>query len=100
MENEKTQWYSNKALFEQIEELKEQISHVCTEIGKTTTLLRDYNGIRKRLNEIELWLSEQKGKEKNETESKENSAQRWAYIFGAGGLFIALLAVLAQVFCR
>jgi len=84
---ENNQWYDNKELFEQIQDLKDKINYLCVEMQKTTTLIRDYNGLRERINNIEIELGECQGKEKGGT-------QVWGYVIGVLGILVAIATMV------
>jgi len=44
-------WYSNKELFEMLEAVKNDITDLRLDIKETKTLIRDYNGLRKNIND-------------------------------------------------
>ena len=44
-------WYSNKELFEMIDEFKADVIDLRLEMKETKTLIRDYNGLRKNIND-------------------------------------------------
>jgi hypothetical protein len=85
--SDNNQWYDNKELFEQIQELKDKITYLCIEMQKTTTLIRDYNGLRERINNIEIELGEDQGKEKVSTQVP-------GYVIGILGILVAIAAVI------
>ena len=43
-------WYSNKELFEMVEDLKGDMTDLRLEMKETKTLIRDYNGLRQNIN--------------------------------------------------
>lgn len=45
------QWYSNKDLFEMINKFKTEVENLRLEMRETKTLIRDYNGLRKSIND-------------------------------------------------
>lgn len=51
-------WYSNKELFEMIDGFKNEVTDLRLEMRETKTLIRDYNGLRKNLNENTRKVSE------------------------------------------
>ena len=51
-------WYSNKDLFEKMEGFKKEVTELRIEMKETKTLIRDYNGLRKNINESSKKLSE------------------------------------------
>ena len=44
-------WYSNKDLFEMIDKFKEEVNDLTVEMKETKMLIRDYNGLRKNIND-------------------------------------------------
>ena len=44
-------WYSNKELFEMIDKFKEEVNDLTVEMKETKMLIRDYNGLRKNIND-------------------------------------------------
>lgn len=44
-------WYSNKDLFEMIDKFKEEVNDLTIEMKETKMLIRDYNGLRKNIND-------------------------------------------------
>lgn len=44
-------WYDNKALYEMFQQLKSEISDMRKEMAETRTLIRDYNGLREKVDE-------------------------------------------------
>lgn len=44
-------WYSNKELFEMIDKFKEEVNGLTVEMKETKMLIRDYNGLRKNIND-------------------------------------------------
>ena len=44
-------WYSNKELFEMIDKFKEEVNDLTVEMKEMKMLIRDYNGLRKNIND-------------------------------------------------
>lgn len=86
----KEEWFGNKELFLMVQDLKEQIKKLCIQMEHTTTLIRDYNGLRERVNNLEVRLSENQGKEKG-------SLHIWGYIVGGVGIITAIAGVVFQL---
>lgn len=55
---EKQNWYSNKELFEMLEELKKDIISLRIEMNETKTLIRDYNSLRESINNTNKKIGE------------------------------------------
>jgi len=51
MTKEQQNWYSNKELFEMLEAWKDDIVNLRLEMKETKTVIRDYNGLRKSIND-------------------------------------------------
>lgn len=72
-------WYTNKDLFEMIQSFQLQVSTLTKEMEKTTTIIRDYNGLRgtindvdNRLGKIEQTIVENKDSNKTQRQNKSN----------------------------
>ncbi len=56
-------WYDNKAIYEMMQEVKQDMSALREEMTATRTLIRDYNSLRQRLEETAtkvntlMWLT-------------------------------------------
>jgi hypothetical protein len=42
-------WYDNKQLFEMVQELKEDIRTISSEMKQTTEIIKKYNGLREQM---------------------------------------------------
>lgn len=73
------EWYSNKALFEMIQDLR-------IELAEATRLIREYNGLRKRINSCEQMLAEISGQGKG-------SKDMWGYVVGGIGIVSFILSI-------
>lgn len=51
------EWYSNKELFEMFRKMQKSMDELSQEMARTTTLIRDYNGLREKLGELERKVS-------------------------------------------
>lgn len=85
MTDEKEQWYSNKDLYEMMVDLSKRLEHTSAELEKTQTMIRDYNGLRQKINECERALFENHGKETG-------GKNVWGYIVGGIGVMLALIS--------
>ena len=68
-----------------VQDLKQDISTLKMELAETTTLIRDYNGLRQKINECEKALFETNGK-------AAGGKDMWGYVVGGIGLLIALIS--------
>ena len=82
------EWYNNKELYEMMVSLSKRLEATDAELAKTQTLIRDYNGLRQRINDCERSLFENHGKETG-------GKNVWGYIVGAIGIasFVLSLAM-------
>ena len=83
-ENKGKEWYSNKDLYEMIDSLK-------TELGRTITAVREYNGLRECVNDVlkRVEAIESKGLERKQVG---DTIREW------GGWILAIAAFLYAVF--
>lgn len=66
-------------------ELSKGLENTNKEMAATQALIRDYNGLRQKINECEKALFEQHGK-------AAGGKDAWGYIVGGIGVFIALIS--------
>lgn len=62
LEQEQKEWYSNKELYEMMVALSKGLGATNAELSKTQVLIRDYNGLRQKIEICEKLLSEGAGK--------------------------------------
>jgi hypothetical protein len=86
-EKEKGQWYNNKELYEMLVEVSKKLEKTNAELAKTQVMIRDYNGLRERLNHCEIQLNEGHGKE-------QGSKTTWAYVVGAFGIASFVFSII------
>lgn len=87
MEEPRQEWYSNKELYEMMVDLSKRLETTNAEMAKTQVLIRDYNGLRERLDKCEKRVGEVFAVGKG-------SKDMWGYIVGGIGL---LFAIISQV---
>lgn len=57
-----SEWYNNKELYEMLQQLKQDIVDLRKEMTETRTLIRDYNGLRAKVEDVNskmntfMWL--------------------------------------------
>lgn len=73
------EWYDNKTLYEMMVDLSKRLERTSVELEKTQVLIRDYNGLRQKINDCERVLFENHGKEAG-------GKNVWGYIVGAIGI--------------
>lgn len=80
------QWYSNKELFEQILDMKNDMQRLSAELNRTTETIKKYNGLREELAEVKKTIAEMQAKEA-ERHSVGKSIRDW------GGWIIAIITL-------
>lgn len=78
-------WYSNKDLYEMMVDLSKGLEETNRELEKTQVMIREYNGLRTRLDSCERNIAESLGK-------SAGSKDMWGYIVGGIGLLLALVS--------
>ena len=84
-DKEKQEWYSNKDLYEMMVNLSKGLEQTNAELAKTQVLIRDYNGLRERLDKCEQRVDEIAGK-------SSGGKDMWGYVVGGIGLLLALVS--------
>ncbi|MGI6453702.1 MAG: hypothetical protein ACOX0E_09605 [Syntrophomonadaceae bacterium] len=90
MDQSQEQWYTNKELFEMMQQMKEEMRTLLIEIKQVTTIIRDYNELRERVFACEKRIDLAEGKNEGKEEGKKTV---WGYIIGFSGLIVALLTL-------
>lgn len=86
MANEQQQdWYTNKELYEMMVDLSKKLEKTNEEMSKTQVMIRDYNGLRERLNDCERRVDQVYGVSKG-------SKDMWGYVIGGVGMLLAILS--------
>lgn len=83
------EWYSNKELYEMMVELSKGLEATNAELAKTQVMIREYNGLRTRIDECERAQRESLGK-------SAGSKDMWGYVIGAIGLISLLVSMIAN----
>ena len=84
-QREQREWYTNKDLYEMMVALSKGLEQTNAELAKTQVLIRDYNGLRERLDKCERRLDQGEGQ-------KSGSKDMWGYVVGGIGLLFAILS--------
>lgn len=79
------EWYSNKELYEMMVDLSKRLESTNAEMAKTQVMIRDYNGLRERLDKCEQSMAEEIG-------SKSGGKDTWGYVVGGIGLLLAIIS--------
>jgi hypothetical protein len=82
-------WYSNKELYEMMVSLSKRLEVTDAELAKTQTLIRDYNGLRERLDKCEQGIDKLCG-------ARTGGKDMWGYVVGGIGALLALISYTAQ----
>ena len=83
------EWYDNQKLYEMQVALSKKIEALSAELGKTQTMLRDYNGLRERLDKCEEGLTKI-------CAQAQGSKDMWGYVVGAIGVLLALISAYVR----
>lgn len=86
---EAKEWYNNKELYEMQVTLSKKMEALSSELGKTQVMIRDYNGLRERLDKCEQRVDEITGKDSG-------GKDMWGYVVGGIGLLLALVSYTAR----
>lgn len=86
---EEREWYSNKDLYEMMVDLSKGLEQTNAELAKTQIMIREYNGLRARIDQCEQRYAEALGQ-------RSGSKDMWGYIIGGIGLLIALVSYIAR----
>jgi len=86
---ETQEWYTNKELYEMMVELSKGLETTNKELEKTQVMIREYNGLRARIDECEKKQRESQGK-------STGNKDMWGYVVGAIGLISLLVSMIAN----
>ncbi len=50
-------WYDNKQLYEMLQNIKQEMTSLSKEMAETRTLIRDYNGLREKIDDTSERIS-------------------------------------------
>ena len=84
-EQERQEWYSNLQLYEMMVELSKRLEKTNAEMAITRTMIRDYNGLRERLDKCEQQVIEIFA-------AGRGSKDMWGYVVGGIGLIFAIIS--------
>ena len=83
------EWYDNKALYEMMLELSKGLEHTNLELSKTQVMIREYNGLRARIEECEKKQGESTGK-------SAGIKDMWGYVVGGIGVISFILSLVLR----
>lgn len=75
---------------EELTDLKEDISDLKVEMARTTTLIRDYNGLRAKLDDHEKEITKLKTSKSTEKETKKDNRSYIAWLVAVGMFILAI----------
>jgi hypothetical protein len=88
-EQERQEWYTNKELYEMMVDLSKGLEATNAELAKTQIMIREYNGLRARIDECERTQREAMGK-------STGSKDMWGYVVGGIGLISLIVSMIAN----
>lgn len=94
---ENGEWYDNKRLYEMLVEVSKRLEHTDSELGKTQTLIRDYNGLREIINDCKTRLERIEARALGSEESNHFTWEKVGYMIGLAGLLWAIVIALAKI---
>lgn len=86
---EEREWYSNKDLYEMMVDLSKGLEATNAELAKTQIMIREYNGLRARIDICEQRYAEALGQ-------RLGGKEVWGYVVGGIGLLLALVSYVAR----
>ena len=84
-QREQREWYTNKDLYEMMVDLSKGLEATNAELAKTQTMIREYNGLRARIDQCEQKFAELAGR-------KTGGHDAWGYVVGGIGVLLALIS--------
>lgn len=83
---EQQDWYSKKELYEMMVDLSKGLEATNAELAKTQVMIREYNGLRARIDECERAQRESLGK-------SAGGKDMWGYVVGGIGIISFILSI-------
>ena len=81
------QWYTNRDLFERINEMQTEFRDLRSEMRETRTMIRQYNGLREKVEEVERKVDDMEARAEGRN-SVGKAIREW------GGWIIAFITFL------
>ncbi len=88
-EQERKEWYDNQELYEMMVDLSKKLEATNAEMAITRTMIRDYNGLRGRLDKCEEGLTKI-------CAQGQGRKDMWGYVVGAIGVLLALISAYVR----
>lgn len=89
-------WYSGKEIAEMFIGMKEDIANLRLEMRETKMLIRDYNGLRKRIDKCEERLTRSEGIGYGQDETIKFGWAKMSYLIGLAGVIVAIIALVRK----
>lgn len=83
-QKDQKEWYSNKELYEMMVALSKGLEATNKELATTQTMIRDYNGLREKIEKCEKAISEGAGK-------STGAKDMWGWVVAAISLLYLIL---------
>lgn len=88
-DQERQEWYTNKELYEMMVDLSKGLEATNAELSKTQVMIREYNGLRSKIDKCEQMLAENAGKQSG-------GKDMWGYLVGGIGLLFGLISYVTR----
>lgn len=88
-DQERQEWYTNKELYEMMVDLSKGLEATNAELTKTQVMIREYNGLRSKIDKCEQMLAENAGKQSGGKDT-------WGYVVGGFGLLAAIISMAVR----
>lgn len=85
------QWYTNKELFELINEVKQDFTKLRTEMSETRRIIIKYNGLYQKVEELNSELKELKAKQEGKYNLEKDIRDWGGWIFGLITLIVLII---------
>lgn len=95
-DNSHKEWNLIMQLQEKIDKANDKIDEISLKLEKTQTLIRDYNGLRNRIDQCESRLDKSDAGREEVSKNNKNIWEKTSYITGLIGASAALLTVLMK----
>ncbi|SFP19399.1 hypothetical protein [Salibacterium halotolerans] len=94
-EQKNNEWYSNKDLFEQLNDVRADFHGLRTEMKETRTMIKQYNGLREEVGEVRNKIEKVKGQVNQIEAQAQGRSKTWDAIRVWGGWIVGVLGMAA-----
>ncbi|MDQ0299621.1 uncharacterized coiled-coil DUF342 family protein [Salibacterium salarium] len=95
MGDEEKEWYSNKQLFEQLDQFKDNFRDLRVEMEQTRSTINKYNGLYEEVGKAREEIDAVKGQVNKLQERAKGRSAAWNGIKSWGGWIVAILTMVA-----